>query len=41
MADDFRDVKIPRDAPIVALDFARAQDAVAANNMSALHRILG
>lgn len=41
IVDEIRDVKIPPGAPIIPLDSAGPQDAIAANNMNALHRALG
>lgn len=41
IVDQIRDVKIPPGAPIIPLDSGRPQDQFAANNMNALHRILG
>ncbi len=41
IVDEIRDVKIPPGAPIIALDSAGPQDVIAANNMSAVHRVLG
>ena len=41
IVDQIRDVKIPPGTPIIPLDSGGPQDQIAANNMSALHRILG
>lgn len=41
IVDEVRDVKIRPGAPIISLDSTGPQDAIAANNISTLHRVLG
>jgi ATP-dependent protease ClpP protease subunit len=41
IVDEIRDVKIPSGAPIIPLESAGPPNEIAANNMSAVHRILG